>query len=607
MLPHRRRPHRRGPARRRTRRWRWRRLRDLVQPRAPAPGRPYRPLPARGGRHPARRALATLAALALPPMVSSAAEPPRPAEARGAVAAAAPDRPATHHQPVGDAWYAPPVDAPVADPFRPPPGPYDPGNRGLEYDTDPGDPVGASGPGTVVFAGAVGGGLHVTVRHADGLRTSYSFLADISVVVGQQVGRGERLGVAGERLHLGARAGDAYLDPADLFASGPVAVELVPFEVPPGSTPDAEARALAALTLGRGPSLPDLRSTASWLRARAGDAAGAARDLISSAPGPAVGARGLALAADLVDRVLLPGPCSDDPPPVRPAAGRRVALTVAGLGSTSGPAGIDELRADQLGYDDGDVVRFSYAGGRVPGPVPSGHAGAGIAANPYSSADTQQDVHAAARRLADLVVEVAGANGGATIDLYAHSLGGLVARLALVELERRGFDLGRLGVVVTVASPHGGADLATTVAQLADRPVAGTVLDGVAGGLSLGLDPDAPVVGQLAEGSDVVDELAAAGVPQGVQLLTVAARGDLVVPAPRAEVAGATNVTVPVAGLSAHGDVVSSDATTDAVARALAGRPPACEPWHDALADVLGGHAAVAAEDALGLALGAPG
>src|SRR5690348_15131411 len=73
--------------------------------------------------------------------------------------------------------YVPPVDAPVVDPFRPPITPYGPGNRGLDYGTQPGDPVRASAEGEVIFAGQVGGTLHVTIRHADGLRTSYSFLA----------------------------------------------------------------------------------------------------------------------------------------------------------------------------------------------------------------------------------------------------------------------------------------------------------------------------------------------------------------------------------------------------------------------------------------------
>src|SRR5690242_4351821 len=76
--------------------------------------------------------------------------------------------------------YVPPVDAPVIDPFRPPPNPYAAGNRGLEYGTAPGDPVRASADGIVIFAGQVGGTLHITIRHADGLRTSYSFLATIT-------------------------------------------------------------------------------------------------------------------------------------------------------------------------------------------------------------------------------------------------------------------------------------------------------------------------------------------------------------------------------------------------------------------------------------------
>ncbi len=43
-----------------------------------------------------------------------------------------------------------------------------------------------------------------------------------------------------------------------------------------------------------------------------------------------------------------------------------MAITVAGLGSTSTDASIDALRTRELGYDDGDVLRFSYRGGVVP-------------------------------------------------------------------------------------------------------------------------------------------------------------------------------------------------------------------------------------------------
>jgi murein DD-endopeptidase MepM/ murein hydrolase activator NlpD len=117
----------------------------------------------------------------------------------------------------GNRVYAPPVEAPVADPFRPPPEPWRSGNRGIEYATAPGTQVHAIGPGAVVFAGAVAGSLHVTVLHPDGLRSSYSFLAAIRVRVGQRVRGGALVGVAGERFHVGVRRGRTYLDPASLW------------------------------------------------------------------------------------------------------------------------------------------------------------------------------------------------------------------------------------------------------------------------------------------------------------------------------------------------------------------------------------------------------
>ncbi len=126
--------------------------------------------------------------------------------------------------------YIPPVDAPVIDPFRPPATPYGAGNRGLEYDTEPGHAVVASAPGTVVFAGGVGRTRHVTVLHADGLRTSYSFLRSIAVRAGEVVGQGTPLGSAATRFHFGVRAGSAYLDPAVLLAAGSPVVWLVPVQ-----------------------------------------------------------------------------------------------------------------------------------------------------------------------------------------------------------------------------------------------------------------------------------------------------------------------------------------------------------------------------------------
>lgn len=126
--------------------------------------------------------------------------------------------------------YAPPVDAPVVDPFRPPPRPWLPGNRGIEYSTEPGTVVRAAGRGTVAFAGRVAGSLHVTVSHPDGVRTSYSHLATVHVLAGQAVSGGDALGATGRRLHVGARRGATYIDPASLWSAGPPWVRLVPLD-----------------------------------------------------------------------------------------------------------------------------------------------------------------------------------------------------------------------------------------------------------------------------------------------------------------------------------------------------------------------------------------
>jgi hypothetical protein len=497
--------------------------------------------------------------------------------------------------PGGHATYVPPVDAPIADPFRPPTGPFGPGNRGLEYDTDRGDPVRASADGTVVFAGPVAGTLHVTLLHPGGVRTSYSFLDRIGVVLGQRVRRGDQVGTAGEMLHFGARAGDAYFDPAALFAGGAVEVELLPFEVPPGSSPQAEARALVALALSDhgGLGIPGLDDALGWVQDRAASSLGYIDQLYMPQ-------RGIDLVTDLGERLLFPGPCSDGEPPRAPVRDQaRVAVTVAGLGSSSDDGSIDELRTDDLGYDDARVVRFSYAGGRTPA---SGSAFDWLASSSYDSADTQGDLRSAAGRLADLLEQVAAADPEARIDVFAHSQGGVVTRLALLELAGRGVALDHLGVVTTLGSPHRGADLATAV-DAANTTVTGNFgLDAAEAVLDTGIDPDAEAVRQLAEHSDVIRGLEARGVPDGVDLVSIAARGDVVVASPNTEVTGATNVTVPLMGWSAHGDLVGSQAATAEMARALVGQSPGCEGWRDVVADVTAGHAISLVEDVGGAA-----
>jgi murein DD-endopeptidase MepM/ murein hydrolase activator NlpD len=156
-----------------------------------------------------------------------------------------------------------PVAGPVARPFRAPVTRYGAGHLGVDLVAAPGTPVQAAGAGTVVFAGTVAGARHVVVRHAGGLRTSYSFLAGVQVRVGEAVAEGEVLGTTGGRgenhdgdvLHLGLRVGETYVDPMQLFASPDLeaVVHLAPIAAesgPPVARLGAEARDLTRALRG---------------------------------------------------------------------------------------------------------------------------------------------------------------------------------------------------------------------------------------------------------------------------------------------------------------------------------------------------------------------
>ena len=114
--------------------------------------------------------------------------------------------------------YRAPADAAVVDGFRPPPKPWMAGNLGIDLGTAPGDIVRAPADGRVLFAGQVAGALHVTIEHADGLRTTCSFLATVSVSAGERVRLGDPIGTTDGPMHFGVRTpDDTYLDPAALL------------------------------------------------------------------------------------------------------------------------------------------------------------------------------------------------------------------------------------------------------------------------------------------------------------------------------------------------------------------------------------------------------
>jgi hypothetical protein len=272
---------------------------------------------------------------------------------------------------------------------------------------------------------------------------------------------------------------------------------------------------------------------------------------------------------------------------------------VAGLGSNSREATVDDVDTVGLGYAAPDVLRFSYAGGRTPDDTDGLRA---VPASEYGPTDTQTDLRATGARLADLIETVTAAEPGVPVDLYAHSQGGVVVRVALMELEARhgAAWLRRLGLVATLGSPHRGADLATGLFAIGTTQVGGDLLDAYAAATDVHLDDDGASVAQLSEVSDVVRDLEAHPIPATVAAISIAARGDLVVPVPSTRAAGATEVVLPLAGPGAHSDLPGSPEANRELRLALAGMPPGCESFDDALRDQLTGEAISYAEDVVG-------
>jgi murein DD-endopeptidase MepM/ murein hydrolase activator NlpD len=124
-----------------------------------------------------------------------------------------------------------PVGGRVLRPFDPPATPYGRGHRGVDLEAAPGEPVRAALPGTVRFAGPVGGVTWITVAHAGGLTTTYGGFA-ATARLGDRVDLGTPLGRAGPRgrLDWGARRDGAYIDPLGLL--GARIVRLVPVDPP---------------------------------------------------------------------------------------------------------------------------------------------------------------------------------------------------------------------------------------------------------------------------------------------------------------------------------------------------------------------------------------
>ncbi|MFP4512056.1 MAG: peptidoglycan DD-metalloendopeptidase family protein [Acidimicrobiales bacterium] len=291
--------------------------------------------------------------------------------------------------------------------------------------------------------------------------------------------------------------------------------------------------------------------------------------------------------------------------------GRRVAVMVAGLDSSSDGASVGELRTDELGYHEGDVIGFSYAGGRTTGhfdeeTVSATGDLAHIETTDYDRAESSTGLGSRGALLADLLTEVARSAPDATVDVYAHSQGGVVARLALRELEsrERGREvIERLGLVATMATPHQGADLATLAVEASTLSGGPSLLESIEAATGSTTDPRGTNLPDLSRRSDLLLELQSRPLPGGPDYLSIGASGDPVVLDRRTRLDGARQVTVPIVGAGAHGAVPGHEATTRELALGLADMGPACRGLFETMGDHLASEMVLTATSLVGLAI----
>lgn len=412
-----------------------------------------------------------------------------------------------------DVTYRLPVNGGVLRRFEPTAGPYGPGHRGVDLDAASGAPIGAAADGIVAFAGAVAGVRWVSVDHADGIRTSYGPMAGLSVIVGQEVERGQRLGTlaagghgeGGEDrgLHFGARRDGVYLDPLTL----------------PG------------IRLPR----PALVGEGGWW-----------------ASGHAVTPYAPWDGAWLAGLHYRPSPDATAPGWSVPPNPNHV-IVVGGFASSGEVAPID---ITHVGFAASSVTHLSYTG------RDDALAATRSIEDPrrdqlgYDAPDTWAGVDAAARRLGDQLRAQAAREPGRAVDLVGHSMGGVVLLWYLTQYhDAYDVTLPPIAHVVTIASPIEGSDLARLGTELAGHPSLGPGLAGLRDRLAEGgsrlapgaqaIDPSAPAVGQLATGSALLGLLAdgwraslidggAGALAMGTRVLTIGGGADRVVGAHRA-------------------------------------------------------------------------
>lgn len=107
-------------------------------------------------------------------------------------------------------------------------------HAGMDFVTDPGKPVYATGNGTVEFAGAddSGYGIHVIINHGFGYHTLYGHLSELKCNQGQKVKRGDLIGLVGStgksvgpHLHYEVHKNGQPINPVNYYFSDLTAEE----------------------------------------------------------------------------------------------------------------------------------------------------------------------------------------------------------------------------------------------------------------------------------------------------------------------------------------------------------------------------------------------
>ena len=531
-----------------------------------------------------------------------------------------------------------PVDGAVVRPFEEPTSTYGAGHRGVDFAAASGTPVRAANHGVVSFAGSIAGTLHVTLFHPGGLRTTYSFLATVSVHEGQTVTRGDVVGTAGGAgpdhdgtvLHFGLRVGERYVDPMQLFRPGDLSkiVRLVPTHDPadtpwssanerrelqsslhlaapgsqdaskPGETHDDDGCGDGVPLLGA--ALDAVCDVGGWLGDHADAAVDAGLDYLdrttTMASSVLSGLREPLHKAVATMRSLSEELASEFArTPTGALAldvveiGRRFVKTVTADCSDDDPpadgtggsghrvmvvAGID---SHGLAGSQGATLGLDVrALGYHPDEGEVRYFSYAADGGAYTARDTHGPLEVAAARLEVQLQTMEREQPGREVDLIAHSQGGVVVDYFLTHLYRAGDrSLPPLGDVVTLSSPHQGAPLATAAGEITAAPLGPVALDALAQLASIPT-PTSDAVQELAEHSSFMEHLWDQGLPEHINFTTIGTTEDPVVPASQISVPGATETVVAGDDLNQHSSIVHDPEALRAVRAALEGNPPPC-------------------------------